>query len=207
MKLNKIIKYSWRELLNNRFFSIFFCTNLVLGLVGFILLGQLKHSTESYFTSNMQSILGADMQIKLRQKMPDGTLQIALSSLKTQYTGEIKYTKETSFFSMISSSNYSGLFDINGIESNFPLYGGFYVNGNVITNELIDNSLVSKKGIWLDKNTANILQINLGDKLKIGEFFLLLMDLLKKKNLLILLLLALFRQFMLVENIFLILIY
>ena len=57
------LKLAFRELLNNRRFSLFFLFNLALGLAGFIALDSFKESLDNHLGQNSKAILGADIAL------------------------------------------------------------------------------------------------------------------------------------------------
>ena len=53
-RLSFLSRYALKELINNRFFSIFFAVNLWLGLVGFVFIGNIGVGVDKYFNHNLK---------------------------------------------------------------------------------------------------------------------------------------------------------
>ena len=58
--MNVWVKLAFKELLNQRRFSIFFIVNLMLGLTGFLMLDSFKLSLHEYFAGRSKGILHGD---------------------------------------------------------------------------------------------------------------------------------------------------
>ena len=91
---------AYRELKNNRRFSLFFVLNLALGLSGFIALDSFKESLDIHLSKNSQSILGADLALTSYVPFQKNNLKILESILPTDF----KVTKKISLFTITTQS-------------------------------------------------------------------------------------------------------
>ena len=82
------MRNAWREIRNNRAFSLFYIVNLALGLIGFISVDSFKQSLDQRVEAESKELLGADLAIRARREitqeeltavrdtLPDGTQEI-----------------------------------------------------------------------------------------------------------------------------------
>jgi len=156
-----IFKYIFREVQNNKRFTLLFILNLSLGLTGFIALDGFKASVDKTMKSRSKGILGADFGVSARRPFSDNEFKSIYSKLPK---GSQK-SKMIELFSMVSNSNgRSKLMQIKAIESNFPFYGKIELDSQGSAKDLNDSPKV-----WIYEDVIHLLKVNVGDKLRIGN--------------------------------------
>jgi putative ABC transport system permease protein len=161
-------RYALKELFNNRFFSIFFAINLWLGLVGFVFIGNISVGVDKYFNHNLKKILNGDLQISSRQPLPQD-LSKKVKEFLVKNNSNFEITETVSLFSMVNSIEQTALFNVRGVDANFNLYSDFSIQNGKVNSVSISESLLEQKGIWLDKESMRLLQVKVGNKVKIGN--------------------------------------
>ena len=111
-------KLAWREIRNNRKFSVFFVLNLAIGLVGFLALNSFNSSIQSHLGRNAKSILTADIAVNATRPFTEEELRTIRKSLEP-----INQSRQISFVSMSASGVNSRLSQIIAVDAGFPLYG------------------------------------------------------------------------------------
>ena len=160
------LKLAFRELLNNRRFSLFFLFNLALGLAGFIALDSFKESLDNHLGQNSKAILGAD--IALTSYLPfEGK---TLDALEAKFPQNTLSTRKTSLFTMVATEDQTRLVQITGIEKEFPFYGKMVLKNNgVVESKNVEQSLALSGEAWVYPELLFMLGLKLGGSLKIGE--------------------------------------
>ena len=67
--MNFLFRNAWREIKNNRTFSLFYIVNLALGLVGFLTIDSFKSSLDEKVSLESRSLLGADFALRARRPL------------------------------------------------------------------------------------------------------------------------------------------
>ncbi|KAK3606754.1 hypothetical protein CHS0354_018348, partial [Potamilus streckersoni] len=165
MNFKTLCRYAVKELLNSKKFSIFFTVNLSVGLLGFIFLLSVGGNVRTYFQSNLRNMFNADYKITARSPQSAELEEI----IKTNVPPGTQRSNKIEFFSMIAGKENALLFNVNAIESNFPLYGRFEIDGKSVSEEMADKALIQSAGIWTDADAQKLLGIQSGDKVKIGS--------------------------------------
>jgi len=160
------LKLAFRELLNNRRFSLFFIFNLALGLAGFIALDSFKESLDNHLGQNSKAILGADIALTSYLPFEDKTLD----ALEAKFPQNTLSTRKTTLFTMVASEDQSRLVQITGIEKEFPFYGKMVLKKNgVVESENVEQSLALSGEAWVYPELLFMLGLKLGGSVKIGE--------------------------------------
>ena len=160
------LKLAFRELLNNRRFSLFFLFNLALGLAGFIALDSFKESLDNHLGQNSKAILGAD--IALTSYLPfEGK---TLDALEEKFPQNTMSTRKTTLFTMVATEDQTRLVQITGIEKEYPFYGKMVLKNNgVVESKNVEQSLALSGEAWVYPELLFMLGLKLGGSLKIGE--------------------------------------
>jgi len=160
------LQLAWKEITNNFKFSLFFVLNLSIGLIGFIALDSFKASIEQHLQNNSKAILTADVQISSRFPLTEVETGLAERLLNTSFEA----TDQISFLSMVAGNDNSRMSQIIGIEEGFPQYGDIILqkNGSVLASQARE-SLLAGNEIWVARDLIVILDMNIGDSLKIGD--------------------------------------
>ena len=160
------LKLAFRELLNNRRFSLFFLFNLALGLAGFIALDSFKESLDNHLGQNSKAILGADIALTSYLPFEEKTLD----ALEARFPQNTLSTRKTSLFTMVATEDQTRLVQITGIEKEFPFYGKMVLKNNgVVESKNVEQSLALSGEAWVYPELLYMLGLKLGGSLKIGE--------------------------------------
>ena len=164
--MNFLFRNAWREIKNNRTFSLFYIVNLALGLVGFLTIDSFKSSLDEKVSLESRSLLGADFAIRARRPLT----QEEKEKVDNFIPPGTKEVKVIDFYSMAAaSSGRSRLVKVVAMEPGFPFYGKFELKlqGKVAksANELLHN----RENIWIYPELRNQLEVDLGEMIKIGE--------------------------------------
>jgi putative ABC transport system permease protein len=164
--MNFLFRNAWREIKNNRSFSLFYIVNLALGLVGFLTIDSFKSSLDEKVSLESRSLLGADFAIRARRPLT----QEEKEKVDNFIPPGTKQVKVIDFYSMAAaSSGRSRLVKVVAMEPGFPFYGKFELKlqGKVAksANELLHN----RENIWIYPELRNQLEVDLGEMIKIGE--------------------------------------
>ena len=160
------LKLAFRELLNNRRFSLFFLFNLALGLAGFIALDSFKESLDNHLGQNSKAILGADIALTSYLPFEEKTLD----ALEAKFPQNTLSTRKTSLFTMVATEDQTRLVQITGIEKEYPFYGKMFLKNNgVVESENVEQSLALSGEAWVYPELLFMLGLKLGGSLKIGE--------------------------------------
>jgi putative ABC transport system permease protein len=160
------LKLAFRELHNNRRFSLFFLFNLALGLAGFIALDSFKESLDNHLGQNSKAILGADIALTSYLPFEGKTLE----ALEEKFPQNTLSTRKTTLFTMVASEDQSRLVQITGIEKEFPFYGKIVLKKNgVVESENVEQRLALSGEAWVYPELLFMLGLKLGGSVKIGE--------------------------------------
>ncbi len=159
------IQLAWKEITNNGKFSLFFVLNLSIGLIGFIALDSFKQSIDLHLQNNSKSILTADVQISSSFPLTEVETGFAEEILASEFDA----TDQTAFMSMVAANGNSRQTILIGIEDGYPQYGDIILQqrGSVIEGTARDE-LFSGDNIWVARDLMAILNLNIGDTLRIG---------------------------------------
>lgn len=160
------LQLAWKEISNNYKFSLFFVLNLSIGLIGFIALDSFKHSIDQHLENNSKAILTADVQISSRFPLTEVETNMAEEILNADFEA----TDQISFLSMVAANDNSRMSLLLGIEETFPHYGDIILqeSGSVLESNAREQ-LVAGDNIWVARDLMVILDLELGDRLKIGD--------------------------------------
>lgn len=159
------LQLAWKEISNNYKFSLFFVLNLSIGLIGFIALDSFKHSIDQHLVNNSKAILTADVQISSR---------FPLTPVETGFAEDIlaapfEATDQVSFLSMVAANSNSRMSQLIAIEEAFPFYGDILLegSGSVLQSDA-RRQLLSGNNVWVARDLMVLLDLEVGDSLKIG---------------------------------------
>ncbi len=160
------LQLAWKEITNNGKFSLFFVLNLSIGLIGFIALDSFKNSIDQHLQNNSKAILTADVQISSRFPLTE----VETGMAEEIFNSEFEATDQISFLSMVAGNNNSRMSQIIGIEEGFPQYGDIILQegGSVLESDARER-LMANDEIWVARDLMVILDLNVGDLLKIGD--------------------------------------
>ena len=173
------MRNAWREIRNNRAFSLFYIVNLALGLIGFISVDSFKQSLDQRVEAESKELLGADLAIRARREIT----QEELTAVRDTLPDGTQEIEAVDFFSMVAGpTGRSRLVKIVAFDPGFPFYGNFKTNlHNSISGE--DENLIHNRPLaWLYPELRGQLDIDLGEKLQVGESTFIISDLVKDES-------------------------
>jgi len=179
MKL--ILKLTLRDLKNARGFAALFIFNLSLGLLGFIVLHSFKNNINTTLENRSKILLASDITITGRRNITDDEKKHIDAILLDKVLLE---SKMTSLYSMAKVPNRtdrnSRLVQIKFIKYNYPLYGHIKLQKqNLVTDNLL-KKLESKPLVWISKELAFQLKLEIGNKLTLGDITFTVDDILEE---------------------------
>jgi putative ABC transport system permease protein len=172
--MNHWIRFSFKEIINSKQFSLFFIVNLAIGLIGYVSLTSFHSSVLSHFNQNLKDILTADIMVSASKPVDNKHLQIIEKEIGTNQVGR---AETITFFSMIATINQSKLVEVNAIDTNFPLYGKLHLRNSENSNNQI---LQEDNYVWMTEDSAISLGLQPGHILKIGSAEFILNDFITK---------------------------
>ncbi|MDT8399342.1 MAG: FtsX-like permease family protein [Pseudomonadales bacterium] len=160
------LRLAYKEISNNYRFSLFFILNLSIGLIGFIALDSFKTSIEKHLENNSKSILTADVQISSRFPLTGAETGLA----EELFTTPFETSDQITFLSMVAGKGNSRMSQLIGIDTAYPQYGDIVLRngGSVLANDA-RQQLVGSDSVWVAHDLMVILDLKIGDSLKIGE--------------------------------------
>jgi len=160
------LKLAFKEIFNNRRFSLFFILNLTLGLVGFIALDSFKTSVQEHLENNSKAILTADLRVSSTQPFTAEGLQLFEKIIGS----EAQTSNQISFFSMVAGQTHSRLVQVIGIDEHYPLYGKIILEDTgLVQPKDTEERLLSSNSIWASEALLLSLEVESGQSLKIGD--------------------------------------
>lgn len=158
-----VLELVLKILKNSKSFSLIFILNFCLAIASLSYLQFFKSSINSSLDSEAKNLLGADLVISSRFKINDEQIENVKSKLP-----KIKaFDKGLSTISMIRSEKRARLMEVVQINENYPFYGGFTFKDK--TSYPSTRKLPQNNEIWVYKEVLDLLNIQKGDKLKIGK--------------------------------------
>ncbi len=152
------IKLAFREIAQNRKFSVAYILNLSLGLFGFLLLNSLNESVQKNFQTHSRSILTADLAIACRRPLDLQEEEKIAPILKKA----IASTQTIELYSMVVTPRGSRLAELIAIEDQYPLYGEIQLKkgGTLHLNQ--------QPLVWISTELAAQMNLRIGDTLQLG---------------------------------------
>ncbi len=179
-----IFKIAFRELSNSKKFVLFFILNLSLGILGFLVLHSFKTSVNESLSARSRTLLASDVSVSSRKKLSD----IQAKKVEKILTTFSKNAPIKSFVSEIYSmgqnekTKKSRLLQIKMISGNYPLYGEITLKNKESFDLDLRENLNQSPLIWVSKELAHQLKVDLGDKLRLGEVVFTIDDIIENDS-------------------------
>lgn len=165
MNLFQLAQLSLKEMRNHPRFVLIFVLNASLGLVGLMAVEHFKFSFNSVLEQRSRTLLGADLGLRSRQKMPPNELDKILERLPQ---GTQSY-RRLSLFSMVQGHENARLISLRGIEKSWPFYGGLKLESRGVYPADQGRADFLKPGeVWAYEELKLQLGVEKGDQIKIG---------------------------------------
>ena len=164
--MNFPLRNAWREIKNNRSFSIFYIVNLALGLVGFLTVDSFKSSLDQKVSLESRDLLGDDFAVRARRPIT----QEEKEKVKNFIPTNTEQVNVIDFYSMAAGpTGRSRLVKVVAMEEGFPFYGKFELKLQGKVANSANELLHSRENIWIYPELRNQLELDLGEMIKIGE--------------------------------------
>jgi len=161
------LQLALKEISNNFKFSVFFILNLSIGLIGFIALDSFKSSIDQHLENNSKSILTADVQVSSRFPLTEQEHSLSEAILDTEF---VSISDQVSFLSMVAGTENSRMSTLIGIDNNYPQYGEIILlESGPVSLSGARADLIASDTIWVARDLMVILELDIGDTLKIGD--------------------------------------
>lgn len=161
MNILELFLFSWKELIRNKKSTFLLILNFSLGIFGFFILQIFQENLMSQTAQKSQALLGGDISISARRVFSED--EVVQWEKLTPYS---KKTQIISLFSMLIAPNQdSKLVNLQIIDSDFPLYGNYKVEGADFNNAKLN----IQPHIWIDKELSSQLDLVKDQWVQIGE--------------------------------------
>ena len=158
-----IVELVFKALARSKSFSLLFIFNFSLAIAALAYLQFFKGSIDASLETQAKSLLGADLVVSSR--FPISTEQE--EAIKNKLPKIKSFTQGVSTVSMIASKTRARLMQVVKLNEGFPYYGGLLFNDNSIYPK--GESLPKANEVWVYQEVLDLLNLKLGDPLKIGK--------------------------------------
>ena len=172
-----LLRFLFRELRNERRFTLFFLLNLTLGLAAFTSLEAIKGSFDRHFIENSKTLLTADISISARRPLTAKERQLIAKDVESAETSSV-----INMFSMLSANDLSRLVQLRVINANYPLYGSLTLRKQGKKDKSIGGDLFSHNNVWVSPEILLQYQLAIGDTLKLGAMEFVITDVIDTDN-------------------------
>ena len=135
---------------------------LVLAVAAITAVGFFTQRVESALSQQGSLLLGGDLAVSADHEIP------AVFSERAQTQG-IAMVKTYEFPSMVMSGDNGHLVEIKAVEQNFPLRGDLTLGATAFDAGKTVKASPNKGEAWIEPRLANLLDVQVGDKLAVGE--------------------------------------
>lgn len=163
----QILKWSLRELKNQKRWSIFFILNISIGLTGFIGLDAFKSSLQKNFRDNAKSNLSGDISFSARRMFSDKEID-KFTNVVSQYSKGSQIGRTWELFSMAVTESSSRLVQLKAIDSSYPLYGELQIEVQGKRQIADPHKLIQQKIIWVYPEILTQINAKVGDEISFG---------------------------------------
>ena len=163
-------KFARRELRGGvRGFRIFMAC-LALGVAGIAAVGSVSSSVIGALTDDAQEILGGDLSLRVVHR-PASDEQLAF--LRTEGTVAELVEMRTMARAVGTADERRRLVELKAVDRNYPLYGTVDLSGGLDLQDAIAAKPgpdgIPRFGIALDPSLPGLIDVNIGDSVKIGD--------------------------------------
>ena len=158
-----VIELVLKALSRSKSFSLIFILNFSLAIVALVFLQFFKGSIDTSLETKAKSLLGADLVISSR--FPISAEQI--EDIKNKIPEIKSFNEGISTVSMIASEKRARLMELVQINEGFPYYGGLVFKDKSIYPN--DEPLPKENEVWVYQEVLDLLDLKLGESLKIGK--------------------------------------
>ena len=159
-----LIKLAWREMLNNKRFSMLFMLNLAIGLSAFVTLDGFKRNLDQVLQGASKNLLTADLAIGSRREINDEEISKVIDLLGQKAKHHEVYT----LYSMANHGDRSTLVELKFIENSHPWYGQIELRQQGVIKSGTVRNINEKNSVWLAPELLIQLDMQIGDKISLG---------------------------------------
>ena len=163
-----VLELVYKALARSKSFSLIFILNFTLAIAALSYLQFFKGSMETSLDTRAKSLLGADLVVSSRFSITpeqEKAIQDKLPELKNANQG-------VSTVSMIASKTRARLMEVVKVNQGYPYYGGLVFQDTSVYPKGED--LPKANEVWVYQEVLDLLDLNLGDQIKVGkEYFLI----------------------------------
>ena len=169
MKNSLLIKWRWRECWQGQLWPITLALSLIIACV--FALSALVSRVDKIMVDQGRSALGADLVLVSNQQAIDPQTLTLASELG------VTHSLQTHIGTMAFSDSAMQLVSVKAMQSNFPLRGELLLDANPLDasaalttpNNALMRQHVAVNELWLAERLFNLLKVNVGDKVAIGD--------------------------------------
>ena len=158
-----IVELVFKALARSKSFSLLFIFNFSLAIAALAYLQFFKGSIDASLETQAKTLLGADLVVSSR--FPISTEQE--EAIKNKLPKIKSVAQGVSTVSMIASKTRARLMQVVKLNEGFPYYGGLLFNDNSIYPK--GEGLPKANEVWVYQEVLDLLNLKLGDPLKIGK--------------------------------------
>ena len=156
-----------REWARYRASHILITATLVLGLGGVFLIERLKDAFLTSVRSQEKELLSSDFSIRARRPLLEKEVEKFFSLVKPSMVDSYRVMDMSSML-YAPKQNSSRLVEVRAVEENFPFYGELQTTTGPL-NLSATHPLFSEQCLWLHEEAQRLLDVQIGDELKLGE--------------------------------------
>lgn len=160
-----MIRWIFRELRNNRRFSLIFILNLSLGLTGFLCLEAFKTSLNSALKANSKNFLSADLAVESRREVTEQELAL----IRAQLPEGSEESRLLEFFAMVASPKGSRLVQVRAVDSNYPFYGSLTLGNEEQVFSATSKKPLEEGSVWVYPELISQLGLQVGEEIGLGQ--------------------------------------
>ena len=135
---------------------------LVLAVVAITAVGLFTKRVESALSQQGALLLGGDLVVLADHEIPEKLVRLA-----SQY--HLAAVKTYEFPSMVMAGDGGQLAEIKAVQTGFPLRGDVTLGQSAEDAGAVVNKAPNAGDIWIEPRLANLLQVQVGDTLAVGE--------------------------------------
>jgi predicted lysophospholipase L1 biosynthesis ABC-type transport system permease subunit len=158
-----ILELVYKALARSKSFSLVFILNFCLAIAALSYLQFFKGSIDNSLEVQAKSLLGADIVISSRFPISDEQKE----DIKSKLPQLKNFNEGISTVSMIASKTRARLMEVVKINEGYPYYGELVFKDNSIYPN--GEALPQANEIWVYQEVLDLLNIKLGEQLKIGK--------------------------------------
>lgn len=172
------LKLIWSSLRYQRGLYLLWLLSLSVAVSGLIITDVYRQSLSQTLGLQGRKILTADIALTARRNLTEEET----STFKNQFNSTSTFAQLNELFAMVSHGREARLAMIRFIDNEFPLVGELKIESNDQLLDLKGKSLEDKPIAWVAADLLPLMNIKLGDKIKVGQVEFTIAGLIKKDS-------------------------